>query len=85
MFYLILLTIIFVFACVQQESEKSQKTTTNQTTKFHKLQAIFGHQGTNIKDIANLQNNLMSSRNSSRNSSLENISLINSENEVRFN
>ncbi|XP_058466745.1 coronin-1C-like isoform X2 [Malaya genurostris] len=65
--------------------EKSQKTTTNQSTKFHQLQAIFGqHQTANHKDITNLQNNLLSSsRNSSRNSSLENINLLNSENELR--
>lgn len=65
--------------------EKSQKTSTNQSTKFHQLQAIFGqHQTANHKDIANLQNNLLSSsRNSSRNSSLENINLLNSENELR--
>lgn len=65
--------------------EKSQKTSTNQSTKFHQLQAIFGqHQPANHKDIANLQNNLLSSsRNSSRNSSLENINLLNSENELR--
>ncbi|XP_058055679.1 coronin-2B-like isoform X2 [Anopheles bellator] len=64
--------------------EKSQKTSTNQSTKFHQLQAIFGQQTTNHKDIANLQNNfLSSSRNSSRNSSLENINLLNSENELR--
>ncbi|XP_049298028.1 coronin-2B-like isoform X9 [Anopheles funestus] len=64
--------------------EKSQKTSTNQSTKFHQLQAIFGQQTTNHKDIANLQNNLLSnSRNSSRNSSLENINLLNSENELR--
>ncbi|XP_055528246.1 coronin-1C-like isoform X1 [Wyeomyia smithii] len=65
--------------------EKSQKTSTNQSTKFHQLQAIFGqHQTANHKDITNLQNNLLSnSRNSSRNSSLENINLLNSENELR--
>uniref|UniRef100_A0AAG5DAI4 Coronin n=1 Tax=Anopheles atroparvus TaxID=41427 RepID=A0AAG5DAI4_ANOAO len=64
--------------------EKSQKTSTNQSTKFHQLQAIFGQQTTNHKDIANLQNNLLSnSRSSSRNSSLENINLLNSENELR--
>ncbi|XP_058837542.1 coronin-1C-like isoform X2 [Topomyia yanbarensis] len=65
--------------------EKSQKTTTNQSTKFHQLQAIFGqHQTANNKDITNLQNNLLSSsRNSSRNNSLENINLLNSENELR--
>lgn len=64
--------------------EKSQKTSTNQSTKFHQLQAIFGQQTANHKDIANLQNNLLSSsRNSSRNSSLENINLLNSENELR--
>ncbi|XP_055629932.1 coronin-1A-like isoform X2 [Toxorhynchites rutilus septentrionalis] len=65
--------------------EKSQKTSTNQSTKFHQLQAIFGqHQTANHKDLANLQNNMLSgSRNSSRNSSLENINLLNSENELR--
>lgn len=62
----------------QQINDKNQKTTTNQSTKFHQLQAIFGHQGANIKDIANLQNNLLNSRNSS----LENLEIINSENEV---
>lgn len=62
----------------QQINDKNQKTSTNQSTKFHQLQAIFGHQGANIKDIANLQHNLMNSRNSS----LENLNLINSENEV---
>ncbi|CAD7082397.1 unnamed protein product [Hermetia illucens] len=66
-----------------QLNEKSQKTSTNQSTKFHQLQAIFGHQGTNMKEITNLQNNLISSRSNSRNSSLENVSLINSENELR--
>lgn len=65
----------------QQITDKNQKTSTNQSTKFHQLQAIFGHQGANIKDIANLQHNLLSSRNSS-NSSLENLNMINSENEV---
>lgn len=65
-----------------QVTEKNQKTSTNQSTKFHQLQAIFGHQGTNIKDIANLQNNLINSKNSSPNGSLENINLIYSENEV---
>lgn len=63
----------------QQINDKNQKTSTNQSTKFHQLQAIFGHQGANIKDIANLQHNLMNSRNSS----LENLNLINSENEVK--
>ncbi|XP_037043221.1 coronin-1C-like isoform X2 [Bradysia coprophila] len=63
----------------QQINDKNQKTSTNQSTKFHQLQAIFGHQGANIKDIANLQNNLISSTNSS----LENLNLINSENELR--
>ncbi|XP_055610581.1 coronin-1A-like [Uranotaenia lowii] len=65
--------------------EKSQKTSTNQSTKFHQLQAFFvQNQAANHKDIANLQNNLLSSsRNSSRNSSLENINLLNSENELR--
>lgn len=67
----------------QQLTDKGQKTSSNQTTKFHKLQAIFGHQGANNKDLANLQNNLLSgSTASSRNSSMENISLINGENEV---
>lgn len=65
----------------QQINDKNQKTSTNQSTKFHQLQAIFGHQGANIKDIANLQNNLLNSRNSS----LENLNLINSENEVSGN
>lgn len=65
-----------------QLSEKCQKTSTNQSTKFHQLQAIFGHQGANIKDIANMQNNLISSRNGTPNGSLENINLTYSENEV---
>lgn len=73
------------FALQQQITDKSQKTSTNQSTKFHQLQAIFGHQGTNIKDIANLQNNMISSKNSSRNSSLENLHIINTENEVGLN
>lgn len=62
----------------QQINDKNQKTSTNQSTKFHQLQAIFGHQGANIKDIANLQHDLLNSRNSS----LENLNMINSENEV---
>lgn len=66
-----------------QVTEKNQKTSTNQSTKFHQLQALFGHQGANIKDIANLQNNLISSKNSSPNGSAENINSIYSENEVR--
>lgn len=65
-------------------TDKCQKTSNNQSTKFHQLQAIFGHQGANNKDITNLQNNLLSgSTASSRNSSMENINLINGENEVR--
>lgn len=62
--------------------EKSQKTSTNQSTKFHQLQAIFGHQGATIKDIANIQNSLMTTpKNTTPNGSLE---LLNySENEVR--
>lgn len=67
---------------IQQMSEKNQKTSNNQSTKFHQLQALFGHQGATIKDIANLQNNLISSKNSTPNGSLENINLIYSENEV---
>lgn len=61
--------------------EKSQKTSTNQSTKFHQLQALFGHQGANIKDIAN---NLISAspKNATPNGSLENIHLNYSENEV---
>lgn len=44
---------------------------------------MFSGQTANNKDIANLQNNILSSsKNSSRNGSLENINLINSENEV---
>lgn len=44
---------------------------------------MFNGQTANNKDIANLQNNILSgSKNSSRNGSLENINLINSENEV---
>lgn len=66
-----------------QLSEKSQKTSTNQSTKFHQLQAIFGHQGANIKDIANMQNSLMTTpKNGTPNGSLENIHLNYSENEV---
>lgn len=62
--------------------EKSQKTSTNQSTKFHQLQALFGHQGATIKDIANIQNSLMTTpKNTTPNGSLE---LLNySENEVR--
>lgn len=67
----------------QQLTDKCQKTSSNQSTKFHQLQAIFGHQGANNKDIANLQNNFLSgSTASSQHSSMENICLINSENEV---
>lgn len=56
--------------------EKIQKTSTNQSTKFHQLQAIFGHQGATIKDIANIQNSLMTTpKNGTPNGSLENIHL----------
>ena len=37
-----------------------------------------------MKEITNIQNNLLGSKSSSKNSSLENISLINSENEVNL-
>lgn len=74
-------------------TDKNQKTTTNQSTKFHQLQAMFGQQQNSIngvtqntKDINNLQNNLLSNveKNNSRNSSLENLNQMNSENEVRL-
>lgn len=59
----------------QQLNDKCQKTSSNQSTKFHKLQALFGHQGANNKDLANLQNNLLSgSTASSQHSSMENLS-----------
>ncbi|XP_063707661.1 coronin-1C-like isoform X3 [Culicoides brevitarsis] len=75
----------------QQITDKNQKTTTNQSTKFHQLQAIFGEKQPvngitqNTKDINNLQNNLLSNveKNNSRNSSLENLNQMNSENELR--
>lgn len=65
-------------------NEKSQKTSTNQSTKFHQLQAIFGHQGATIKDIANMQNSLITTpKNGTPNGSLENINMNDySENEV---
>lgn len=67
-----------------QITDKNQKTSTNQSTKFHQLQAIFGQQNNN-KELANIQNNLLSeSQNGSKNGSMENINLINSENEVSF-
>lgn len=67
-----------------QITDKNQKTSTNQSTKFHQLQAIFGQQNNN-KELANIQNNLLSeSQNGSNNGSMENINLINSENEVSF-
>lgn len=67
----------------QQLTDKCQKTSCNQSTKFHQLQALFGHQGANNKDIANLQNNLLSgSTASSRHSSMENLTSVNGENEV---
>ncbi|XP_031631140.1 coronin-2B-like isoform X2 [Contarinia nasturtii] len=66
----------------QQLIEKSQKTSSNQSTKFHQLQAIFGHQGATIKDIANIQNSLMTTpKNGTPNGSLENLNF--SENELR--
>lgn len=72
-------------------TDKQQKTTTNQTTKFHQLQLIFGqqHPQNNTKEINNLQNNSLllhnnNSTSSSKNSSTENINLIHTENEVRF-
>lgn len=70
---------------MQQLIEKSQKTSTNQSTKFHQLQAIFGHQGATIKDLANIQNSLMTTpKNGTPNGSLENIHLNYSENEVIY-
>lgn len=73
--------IIYCFFFNLQLIEKSQKTSSNQSTKFHQLQAIFGHQGATIKDIANIQNSLMTTpKNTTPNGSLE---LLNySENEV---
>lgn len=73
--------LILFFCSMLQLIEKSQKTSTNQSTKFHQLQAIFGHQGATIKDIANIQNSLMTTpKNTTPNGSLE---LLNySENEV---
>lgn len=69
----------------QQLIEKCQKTSTNQSTKFHQLQALFGHQGATIKDIANIQNTLMTTpKNGTPNGSLENIHLNYTENEVSF-
>lgn len=70
-----------IILIIMQLIEKSQKTSTNQSTKFHQLQAIFGHQGATIKDIANIQNSLMTTpKNTTPNGSLE---LLNySENEV---
>ncbi|XP_055322253.1 coronin-2B-like isoform X1 [Sitodiplosis mosellana] len=66
----------------QQLIEKSQKTSTNQSTKFHQLQAIFGHQGATIKDIANIQNSLMTTpKNGTPNGSSENLNFT--ENELR--
>lgn len=63
--------------------EKNQKTSTNQSTKFHQLQAIFGHQGATIKDLANIQNSLMTTpKNGTPNGSLENLNYT--ENEVQF-
>jgi coronin-2 len=69
--------------------DKLQKTTTNQTTKFHQLQLIFGqqHPTNNTKEFNNIQNNsliLQNSNNSSNNNSTENINLIHTENEVRI-
>lgn len=67
----------------QQITDKNQKTSTNTSTKFSQLKAIFGQQ-TNNKEIVNLQNNYLStSENPSQSNSLENLSLINSENELR--
>lgn len=71
-----------MFPQQQNITNKNQKTTSNQTTKFHQLQAIFG--GQNQQHIANMQNNMLNSKNSSTNVSLENINLINSENEASF-
>lgn len=75
----------------EKTSDKQQKTTTNQTTKFHQLQLIFGqqHPQNNTKEVNNLQNNSLilhnnNSTNSSKNSSMENINLIHTENEVRI-
>lgn len=57
----------------EKVQDKNQKTTTNQGTKFSQLQSIF-----NSKDLNNLQNNSLY-----KNSSLENINMIHTENEVR--
>lgn len=63
-----------------QMTEKRQKTSSNQSTKFHQLQALFGHQGATIKEIANIQNSLMTTpKNGTPNSSLENIDLTETE------
>lgn len=60
--------------------EKNEKTSTNQSTKFHQLQALFGHQGATIKDIANIQNSLMTTpKSGTPNGSLENIHLSDTE------
>lgn len=80
--------IVLVKKKIVKITDKNQKTTTNQSTKFHKLQAIFGEKQPvngitqNTKDINNLQNNMLSEKNNSRNSSLENLNQMNSENEV---
>lgn len=61
--------------------EKSQKTSTNQSTKFNQLKAYFGHQ-----EINNcVQNNIISvsPKNGTPNGSLENIHLNFTEIEVK--
>lgn len=72
-------------------NDKNLKTTTNQTTKFHKLQSIFGqqHPQNTPKDINNIQNNNIiitngtNHINTSNNNSMENINLIHAENELK--
>lgn len=71
----------------EKVQDKNQKTTTNQGTKFSQLQSIFGkqHPQNNSKDLNNLQNNSLYNDGKiiSKNSSLENINIIHTENEVR--
>lgn len=69
----------------ENDKSKIEKTNTNQSTKFHQLQSIFGQQHPqNVpKEISNI-GKLSNGHNSPKNASLENINLIHAENEVRI-
>lgn len=64
----------------QQITDKNQKTTTNTSTKFSQLKAIFGQQ-TNNKEIINLQNTLTNG--TTKTESLENLTILSTEIELQ--